>query len=265
MPWRLDLSRPPADAPDLLIEWGALDLELAPGGHSLAAILPDSVTPVMIAAQFPASAVTAYAATARDGGSVWLLSPRPINIGKIQIAPAGPAAPPGALQLIDADAFGTGHHPSTALCLEVLVEIIAAEQPASVLDVGTGSGILALAALQMGVPDAVGLDIDAAALEAAAQNARLNQLSDRLELILGGPGKVQGAWPLVVANVLAAPLIEMAPALVRLLAKNARLILAGIHSTLAPEVCHAYKRLGIRRIDSQTRDGWTVLTALAPW
>ncbi len=155
------------------------------------------------------------AAVARDDGSVWLLSPRAVRIGTVMIAPAGIAAPPGALQI---DRFhcvwnwtssnhGTLHRGHR--------RGVTVSSPDSVLDVGTGSGVLALAALMMGVPRAVGVDIDADALEIAAEHARLNNLSDRLQLVLGGPDAVDGAWPLVVANVLAAPLIEMAPVLVR--------------------------------------------------
>ncbi len=135
----------------------------------------------------------------------------------------------------------------------------------SILDVGTGSGILALAALIMGVPQAVGVDIDADSLGAAAENARLNDMTDRLRLILGGPSDVKGLWPLIVANVLAAPLIGMAPILVRLLAGRGRLILSGISWSLEPEVRSAYQRFGIRHMSARTRDGWTVLTGQASW
>ena len=83
--------------------------------------------------------------------------------------------------------------------------------PDGVLDVGTGSGILALAALMMGVPRAHGIDIEDEALRVAAENARINALDERLQLTRGGPEAVTGMWPLVLANVLPGPLIEMAP------------------------------------------------------
>src|SRR5262249_26535287 len=156
----------------------------------------------------------------RDNGSVWLLNPRDFSIGSVVLAPAGRIGPPGALRLVDSDIFGTGHHPTTALCVEALEEVLAIRVAKSILDVGTGSGILALAALKMGVPQAVGLDIDDEALNVAAQNVRLNNLAERFQLVLGGPEIVDGLWPLVVANVLAAPLIEMAPTLVRRVGHN---------------------------------------------
>ncbi len=263
LPYRIDLTSPPADAFDLLVELGALDIE--PLGDSLAAILPDSVTTDVVAGHFDRAGITVSAAVPRDDGSVWMLSLRAVRAGRFLISPPGSPAVPDALWLADSDAFGTGHHPTTALCIEVLEQIVSGDCPDSVLDVGTGSGILALAALKMGVPRAVGLDIDASALKAAAENARLNQLSDRLELVLGGPGEVNGNWPVVVANVLAAPLIEMAPVLLQRLKSRGSLILSGIHSSLDADVKRAYQHFGVRLIESETRDGWSVLTAQAPW
>jgi ribosomal protein L11 methyltransferase len=133
------------------------------------------------------------------------------------------------------------------------------------LDVGTGSGVLALAALTMGVSQAVALDIDAHALRIAAENARLNNLADRVQFVLGGPHDVRGTWPLVVANVLAAPLIEMAPVLVQRVGNRGRLILSGIPISLESEVRQAYQHLGMRHLRSETRAGWMVLLLQASW
>ncbi|MFL6416454.1 MAG: 50S ribosomal protein L11 methyltransferase, partial [Bryobacteraceae bacterium] len=230
----------------------------------LAAILPDGVTQEQVAGALKSSFAVS-AVVARDNGSVWLLSPGTVRIGSITIAFSKAIAPSDALILVDSDAFGTGHHPTTMLCIEAIEEIVADEQPNGVLDVGTGSGILALAALKLGVPRAVGLDIDPSALEIAAENALLNRLADRLQLILGGPDVLTDKWPLVVANVLAAPLIEMAPVLVSRLGKRGRLILSGIPSSLETEVRRAYEHFGIRHIGSKTRGGWAVIIAQALW
>ena len=262
MPYRIDIADPPHDAVDLLVQCGALDIEPVNGG--LAAILPDGVTPDAVAEILDGARVTVSAAAARDNGSVWLVSPRAVQIGSVQIAPPAAAAP-GALRLIDSAAFGTGHHPTTALCIAALEEIVTGEPIESVLDVGTGSGILALIALRLGVPHAVGLDLDEEALEAAAENARLNHLSDRLRLVRGGPEALEGNWPLVTANVLAAPLIEMAPVLVRRVGTRGRLILSGIPSSLESEVGQAYQHLGMRQISATTRGGWAALVMQASW
>jgi ribosomal protein L11 methyltransferase len=263
VPYRVDISNPTTNALDLLVELGALDVEAANG--NTAAILPDSVTADALATAFGTTNFKVSAAIGRDNGSVWLLRPQPVRIGSILIAPLEDPAPPGVLRLEDSDAFGSGHHPTTALCGEVIQETLSSTVPHAILDVGTGSGILALTALMMGVPRAVGLDIDASALTNAARNAALNNLSDRLQLVLGGPAAVSGAWPLVVANILAAPLIEMAPFLVRRIGSGGSLVLSGVSASLESEVRHTYLRLGMRHIRSSARAGWTVLVLQASW
>ena len=125
--------------------------------------------------------------------------------------------------------------------------------------------MLALAALALGVPRALGIDIEDAALRAAADNAALNGLGDRLQLLRGGPQAVTGTWPLVLANVLAAPLIEMAPALVRRVGHRGQLVLSGIPASVEPDVARAYRHLGMRRVDVKSRAGWVVLTLQASW
>jgi precorrin-6B methylase 2 len=246
VPYRIDISGPPHDALDQLVQLGALDIE--PVGDGLAAILPDGVTPETVAAALGVASVAVSPAVGRDDESVWRLS-----------------AHAGSLRMTDSHIFGSGHHPTTALCVEALEEALAIEVPPGVLDVGTGSGVLALTALIRGVPKAVGLDIDADALSVAAENARLNNLADRLQLVLGGPDAVKGSWPLVVANVLAAPLIEMAPILVRRVGHRGRLILSGIPWSVESEVKQAYLHLGMRHSRSETRGGWTVLVLEATW
>jgi ribosomal protein L11 methyltransferase len=263
VPYRIDISCPPPDALDQLVQLGALDIE--PVDEGLAAIIPDGVTPHIVAGALRVASVAVSPAVGRDDGSVWLLSPRAVRIGHVVVAPPGVAAPPGSLRLKDSHAFGTGHHPTTALCVEALEEALIIAVPDSVLDVGTGSGLLALSALMMGVPRAVGLDIDGGALEIAAQNARLNNLSDRLQFVLGGPDAVDGVWPIVVANILAAPLIEIAPVLIRRVGHRGRLILSGIPWSLEPEVRQSYQWLGMRHIRSETRAGWSVLVFQPSW
>ncbi len=262
MPYRIDIDRPPPNALDLLVTLGALDIE--PLNEGLAAILPDAVAQDTVAASLGVPAVTVSAAVGRDNGSIWLLSPRAIHIGGVLIA-SPETAPPTALRLNDGPTFGTGHHPTTALCIQAIQQLLAVERVHRILDVGTGSGILALTALMSGVQQAVGLDIDADALQAASENARLNHLADRLHLAAGSPDVVQGQWPLIVANILAAPLIEMASVLVQRLARHGRLILSGIPPSLEPEVRQAYRHVGVRHIDGETRAGWSVLIAQSPW
>ena len=242
---------------------GALDVELVSGG--LAALLPDSVSPSDVAAALGPIAIAVSPAIGRDDGSTWVLSPRPVRAGGVLLVPAHLPATPGALRLHDGSAFGTGLHATTALCLDALAEALETGIPPRLLDVGTGSGVLALAALLRGVPEVVGLDIDAEALRAAEENARLNGLEARLRLVRGGPEAVEGVWPVVLANLVAAPLIEMAPALVRRVGPAGRLVLSGIPWSVAREVEQAYRRCGMRPGRSETRAGWTVLVLHASW
>jgi ribosomal protein L11 methyltransferase len=263
VPYRIDVDRPPPDALDRLVALGALDVEELHGG--LAALMPDGVAPETIANLLALETVSVSPARSRDGGSVWLLSPRPVRVGGLLIAPAEAERAPGVLRLHDGVAFGTGCHPTTSLCLEVLADLIQHSRPARVLDVGTGSGVLALAALIQGVERAVALDIDREAAHDARANARLNDLEGRLDLVCGGPEAVSGAWPLVAANVLTAPLVDMAPALVRCVASGGRLVLSGIPSALAADVERAYQRVGMRPAGTAARSGWSALTLAPSW
>jgi ribosomal protein L11 methyltransferase len=125
--------------------------------------------------------------------------------------------------------------------------------------------VLALAALALGVARAQGMDVDQGALRAAAGNARLNQLDDRLELLHGGPDAITGTWPLVLANVLAAPLIEMAPTLVRRVGARGELVLSGIPASVEPDVARAYRHLGMQLVNVESRGGWVALRLRASW
>jgi len=231
----------------------------------MAALMPDSITPEQVASTLGVDDISVSPAAGRDAESVWILSPRPIRIGRLQIVPALSEAAPNALRLVDAAAFGTGLHPTTALCLEALDEAVQIAPPDAVLDVGTGSGVLALGALMLGVPQALGIDIDDEALGIAAENARINSMDERLQLTRGGPETIAGTWPLVLANVLAAPLIEMAPALVRRVGHHGQLVLSGIPTSVEQDVDHAYGRLGMRRVRVRKRAGWVALVFQAPW
>src|SRR5262249_7595748 len=156
-----------------------LDVERSPGG-GLAALMPDGVAPEHVALALGIAELSVSPAVGRDAGSVWTLSPRATRVGRLRIVPADVDAEPGVLRLIDSTACGTGLHPTTAMCLEAIEESLRPSAPDALLDVGTGSGVLALAALLMGVPRALGLDLDPEALRAAAENARLNALDGRL-------------------------------------------------------------------------------------
>jgi ribosomal protein L11 methyltransferase len=254
---------PPADALDRLVELGALDVESL--GSGLAAIMPDGVAPDSVASALEVSELSVSAAVGRDDESVWIVSPREVRAGGVTLVPADRPATDGVVRMIDGPAFGSGLHPTTAMCLELLDEIIAEGRPPRVLDVGTGSGVLALAALAQGVRGATGLDTDAGAIRVARANAALNGVQTRLQLILGQADSVRGRWPVVLANVLPAQLTEMAPALVQRVGHGGRLVLSGIPASVAPDIERVYRRLGMRQLRVDVRSGWTALLFAPSW
>jgi len=139
------------------------------------------------------------------------------------------------LRLDPGVAFGTGSHPTTRLCLQWLRHAVRGSE--RVLDYGCGSGILAIAAAGLGAGEAVGVDIDAQAVEAARANARANAASARFALPEALPG---GRYDLVVANILANPLVLLAPLLARATRPGGQLALSGILAPQADGVLEAY-------------------------
>jgi len=264
VPYRIDVRHGGDHLLDRLVELGALDVESL-SGHGVAALMPDSMTPEHVASALGIADIIVSPAVGRDDGSIWVLSPGAVDIGAVRIVPSHLDAGPGDLKLIDSAAFGTGLHPTTALCLQLINEIVQTSHPNAMLDVGTGSGVLALAALMLGVPDVRAIDEDDEAVRVAAANARLNRLENRLQLSSGGPETLTGTWPLVIANILAAPLIEMAPSLVRLVPRHGRLVLSGIPDSMELDVAHAYVRLGMHRAEVMRRAGWVALTLRPSW
>jgi ribosomal protein L11 methyltransferase len=154
-------------------------------------------------------------------------------------------------------AFGTGHHATTALCLEGIATMVAEGrlvEGGSFLDLGTGSGILAIGLALLGL-SGVALDIDPQAVFCAAENLALNGLPAPGQTAAGSPvhlavGGLEAlaedqAFDVVVANILAQPLIDMAPHLARRLNPGGALILSGILTSQAPAVALAYTGLGM--------------------
>ncbi|WP_281559875.1 50S ribosomal protein L11 methyltransferase [Thalassomonas sp. RHCl1] len=134
-------------------------------------------------------------------------------------------------------AFGTGTHPTTALCLAWLDGLDL--EGKTVVDFGCGSGILSLAALKLGAKKVIGIDIDPQALQASLENAKRNQVEDRLELYLPkDQPKLQAE--VVVANILAGPLRELAPTITEFVAQDGLLALSGVLENQAEELQTLY-------------------------
>jgi ribosomal protein L11 methyltransferase len=193
----------------------------------------------------------------QDWERSWMDDFHPMRFGqRLWIVPSWHAAPePDAVNLaLDPGlAFGTGTHPTTALCLEWLDAQALEEQ--NVLDFGCGSGILAIAALLLGAKQAHGTDIDTQALEASRDNANRNGVEEtRFELYLPEqmPDKT---FDVVVANILAGPLVSLAPTITKHVGPNGLLALSGILAEQADEVRQAYAQ-DFDLDPTQEKDGW---------
>lgn len=189
----------------------------------------------------------------------WLKDFRPMRFGRrLWICPGGQPAPdPDALVLMldPGLAFGTGTHPTTALCLEWLDAAGIAGR--TVLDFGCGSGVLALAALRLGAAAACAVDIDPQALIATRENARRNDLESRLTVV-PADALGNGSWDILLANILAGPLVALAPRLAQATQAGGTIVLAGVLRHQAADVAAAYGTWFHMQLIA-ARDDWAVL------
>ena len=172
----------------------------------------------------------------------WLRDFGPMRFGeRLWICPTGSQVDEEEAVVINLDpglAFGTGTHPTTALCLEWLDGIDLAGK--TLLDYGCGSGVLAIAALKLGCQSATGMDIDPQAVIATRQNAADNHVAENL-LVAGDPDGIEGQFDVVVANILAGPLVQFADSITSTLASRGMLALSGVLCEQADDVMAAYK------------------------
>ena len=162
-------------------------------------------------------------------------------------------------------AFGTGLHASTRLALGFIEEICAGSPPARALDIGTGTGILAMAAALRGVPAVIAIDNDPDAVAAARRNVALNGLADRVSVGGREPAAIGGEFDLIAANITSDVLLALAPPIFERLAPGAALILAGLLAgEQTREVRAAYVRLGLLGALERVEGEWAALLLFAP-
>lgn len=213
---------------------------------------------------------------AADWSESWKANFQPIRIGRrLMIVPAWlnpPLLPDDvAVRLDPGMAFGTGTHPTTQLCLQAIERHLKPGQP--MLDLGTGSGILAIAAAKLGAGPVLAVDIDDEAVRVARENAAANAVADRLTLDTGSlaevlAGRYGPQWvgvPFVVANILARVIVTLLEeGLARTVAPGGLLVLSGILDSQAYQVLGALPQHGLTLAAQEQIDDWVAIIARRP-
>lgn len=169
-----------------------------------------------------------------------------------------------AIEIEAGQAFGTGHHGTTAGCLDMIDRVTRREHPRTALDLGTGSGVLAIALAKSAHIPVLATDIDPVAVQVARDNAKLNGASDLVTFAVA-PGFHHAAFvhappfELIVANILAGPLMRLAPAMAQRIKPGGSLILSGILDRQRNAVVAAYVNQRFRHIRTLHREGWVTI------
>ena len=251
-------------AQDLLHELGILGLEVRDReGPLMPGVRAPAAGEVIVVAYFDDAAHAAEARDAlaeafpsarqqlaeelqQDWSNAWKAHIKSVQVGRLWVGPPWdvPNAPADRVRLVIEPkmAFGTGDHPTTSLCLGAVDAYMKDHPGASVLDVGTGTGVLAIAAKKLGAGRVVGTDNDPVSVELARENSELNATPD-VEVSGKSLEAVAGPFDLVVANILANTLIELAPLIVERV--KDRLLLAGVLEHQKADVEAAYVKLGL--------------------
>ena len=152
-------------------------------------------------------------------------------------------------------AFGTGTHATTSLCLELLENYVT--EGSKMLDVGCGSGILAVASALLGAKEALGVDIDSVAVKVAKENAEINEVSDRVKFEVGDLTKtVSGKYNIICANIVADAIIMLSKDIKTFFAPAAVYIVSGFIDIRADEVKEALSGYGLKIIEERKKDNW---------
>lgn len=200
-----------------------------------------------------------------DWAENWKKFYHPLQVGRrLVVCPSWEAFQPTPEQLVitldPGSAFGTGYHWTTRLCMEFLEDSVDASC-GPLLDLGTGSGLLAIAASRLGASDVTAVDNDPVAVKVAGENFAINQVSIRLELADRPPA---GPFAIVVANLIASLLLEMAGSLFQCVESGGRLICGGIISEREMEVVDGLCAAGFELLEVRRREDWVSLLLRRP-
>lgn len=274
MSWAVVVVRPPDElelAAAELFDMGALGVELQEPGIQLmpgTPPLPESRGRAIAHFEERGAAFDAAQAmgaeppveiAAQDWSVAWRAHHRTMRVGPRSFVHPPWEAPPAGTVAVAIDpgmAFGTGSHATTALCLERCDELLAEFPGADVLDVGTGSGVIALLAKRLGARRVAGTENDPVALAAAKSGEALNGISGVEWILCDDPSEVRGEFRIVVANILLNPLVELAPSLAAKVAPGGRLVLSGLLAAQGAVAERAYAEQGLWPHARKERDGW---------
>ena len=202
-----------------------------------------------------------------DWSNAWKKYYHPVQVGEhLVVCPSWEAydrqPDDVVLTLNPGMAFGTGTHDTTRLCMELLEKYITPQD--TVLDVGCGSGILAITAALLGANKIIGCDIDEVAVKVAGENAALNGVQDRIAFHQGDlASQVEGSFQIICANIVADVIIRLSEDAGRYLAKDGIFITSGIIDTREQDVLNALEQNGFQVIERRTSGGWVALACKA--
>ncbi|MTI84760.1 MAG: 50S ribosomal protein L11 methyltransferase [Firmicutes bacterium] len=216
----------------------------------------------------PISKVETREMEEKEWQDAWKIYYKPVKVGnKLVIKPEweeySTQEDEIVIQMDPGQAFGTGTHPTTAMCLELIEEYVAAGD--SVIDVGTGSGILAVTAALLGSARVLALDMDKVAVQMAAENTRRNGVSSTVRVKEGNLlDNVEGRFDIVVANILSSVIIELAPDAAKVLRSGGYFIASGIIRERLPEVRGVLEKMGFLIKELRHQGEWVALVAVYP-
>lgn len=199
-----------------------------------------------------------------DWSSSWKANFKPLRVGRrLLVVPTWEEAAPEpddiVLRLDPGMAFGTGGHETTRLCLELLEACMDGPAAPAILDLGTGSGILAMAAARLGAGRVLALDIDPQAVEVARENLSLNDLAERVECGTTPLERVEETFRIILANILAEELVRLAVPLRDRLTAGGMLVLSGILAEKEQLVRHGFDRVGLNHLETRRDGEWVAL------
>jgi ribosomal protein L11 methyltransferase len=208
----------------------------------------------------PGATFSISEALCEDWSESWKSQVRSAQVGRIWVGPPWRQADAalGSLRILIEPkmAFGTGDHPTTQLCLQALDKHLTPKPGQSVLDVGTGSGVLAIAARKLGAGRVRGIDTDSTVITLAAENCALNH-AENIELSTSPLESIEETFDIIVANLFANPLLHLAPHFRRTV--RGHLVLSGMLVEQASEVAAAYRAHGFAPALAETRGDWVRL------